>query len=326
MGDFLNKEEIDTLLSAVSTGRIPEKKQKKTAVPYNFKRPALVSKEQIRVLEFLHEDFLRSCGVKFSNHLRTTVEFEVLAIEQLTYIEFIASLAEPTYILVLDLKPLSGQIILEINPSLTFCMVDRLLGGTGKSFQEPRELTNIEYSIMDKVVNLIMESLCQTWQHVVPLDLKVSSRESNPQFVQIVSGDELVISITFRVHMEGISGIMNICYPVSTLKPVLPRLDPQRWASEKKKEETNESLKILQQELSDTRVEVVAELGSSEITLLDFLRLTPGDVISLNQSIDENLLVKIQGSPKFYAFPGRTGRRKAVQITSYFKEEKNNGR
>jgi len=331
MADFLDKEEIEALLSAVSQGRIPKKAKKRepsyqeTATSYNFKRPALVSKEQIRVLEFLHEDFLRNCEVKLSNYLRTTVELEIIAIEQLTYVEFIASLAEPTYIGVLDAEPLSGQIILEINPLLIFSIVDRLLGGSGRGTQEPRELTSIEHFIMDKVVTLVMEALKEAWKHVVSLHLTFKTKESNPQFVQVVSGGELVIPIIFKVNMRESFGIMNICYPVSTLKPVLPRLNPQRWISEKKEKIGNETLRLLQKKLSNTQVEVIVELGRSNITILDFLNLAPGDVIRLNQPIDQDLIIKIQGSPKFYALPGTVGRRKAVKVTSYIKKEDEDG-
>jgi len=327
MGDVLSREEIEALLSAVSQGKIPEREKKeepsyeKTVISYNFKRPALVSKEQIRVLELLHEDFIRSYGVKLSNYLRTTVELEIIAVDQLTYTEFIASLSEPTYMVVLNVEPLSGQIILEVNPSLIFSIVDRLLGGSGKNSQEPRELTNIEHSIMDKVIALAVEALQEAWKHVISFQLAVRTKESNPQFVQIVSGGELVIPIILKVNMGENSGIMNVCYPVSTLKPIIPRLNPQRWVSEKEKKTREESFKLLQKKLSDTQVEIIVELGRAEVTILDFLRLAPGDVIRLNQSVDQDLVVRVQDFPKFYASPGRVGRRKAVQITSWVKQE-----
>lgn len=337
MADILSKEEIETLLSAVSKGKIPQKEKKappaykKAASLYNFKRPALVSRDQIRVLEFLHEEFIRSCGVKLSNYLRTTVEVEIVAVEQLTYTEFIASLSEPTYIVTIDAKPLSGQIILEINPFLCFSIVDRLLGGSGKNSQEVRELTRIEQSIMEKVTGLILRALEEAWQHVISFKLEVKSRNSNPEFVQIVSGGELVILLIFKVNMGENYGIFNICYPFSTLRPLLPQLSPQRWLSHQrwlsqKKGTTEErDFKLLQRKITGTNVEVVVDLGQAEITILDFLRLAPGDVIILNKSVNEDLLVKVQGFPKFYASPGRVGKRKAVKITSWFKKEEDDG-
>jgi len=308
MGDVLSKEEIEMLLSAVSQGKVPQGKKKgempykKIAISYNFRRPALVLKEQTRVLEFLHEDFTRSCGVKLSGYLRTTVELEIIATEQLTYTEFIASLSEPTYIAVIDASPLSGQIILEINPSLVFSIVDRLLGGSGEGLQEFRELTSIEHTIMDKVVSLVLNALKEAYEHIVSLG-------------------ELVIVVILKVNMGENSGIMNICYPVSTVKPILPRLNPQQWAYARENKAGEGNLEVLQKKLSDTKVEVTVELGRAEVSILDFLRLVPGDVIRLDQPVEKALVVRVQGFPKFYASPGRMGRRRAVQIVSFIKKE-----
>lgn len=332
MGDILSKEEIEVLLSAVSQGRIPEKEKKKglsykkAAISYNFKRPALVSKEQVKVLELLHEDFTRSYGVKLSNYLRTTVELEIIAVDQLIYTEFIASLSEPTYLVVFDVEPLSGQIVLEVNPFLIFSIVDRLLGGSGKNFQEPRELTPIEHSIMNKVITLTKLALQEAWKHIIPFQLTIQAKESNPQFVQIVPGGELVIIIIFKVNMGESSGIMNVCYPVSALKPILSKLNPQRWISEREERSGEKNFKQIQRSLSDIQLEVSVELGRAKISVLDFLRLAPGDVICLSQPVDKDLVVKVQDLPKFYALPGRVGRRKAVQITSLIEQEGKDGR
>lgn len=330
MGDMLSKGEIEALLSAVSQGKVPlvkSEKEKltyqKTVTSYNFKRPSLVSKEQIRVLELIHSDFTRDYAVKLSNYLRTTVEIEIADIEQLTYTEFIASLSEPTYLAILNSDPLPNQIVVEVNLSLVFSIVDRLLGGSGKNSQEPRELTGIEHSIMDKVITLAIQALQETWRHIVPVKFTLSSRESNPQFVQIIPGGELVILIIFEVNMGENSGIMNICFPYTTLEPVLYKLNPQHWVLSDSKRSGEDSFKLLQKNLSDTQVEMVVELGTAKITVLDFLKLASGDVIRLNQPVNQDLLIKVEGFPKFYGLPGRVGRRRAVQITSMFNKEDN---
>ena len=331
MGDMLSKEEIEALLSAVSEGKVPLAKggkekssYKKTAISYNFKRPLLVSKEQIRVLELIHSDFTRDYAVKLSNYLRTTVEIEIADIEQLTYTEFIASLSEPTYLAVLDADPLPTQILIEVNLFLVFSMVDRLLGGSGKTSQEPRELTGIEHSIMDKVITLAIQVLQETWKHVIPVKFTLDTKESNPQFVQIIPGGELVVLIIFEVNMGEVSGIMNICFPYTALEPILPKLSPQQWILGNTRRSEKESLKLLQKNLSETQVEVAVELGIAEITILDFLKLAPGDVVRLNQPVHQDLIVKVEGFPKFYALPGRMGKRRAIQITSIFNKQEDN--
>jgi len=324
MGEILSKEEIEALLSAVSSGKVAtEKKKEKTSekivISYDFKRPSIISKEQIRIVRVLHENFTRIFTIKLASYLRTMVEFEIVAIDQLSYIEFVSSLSNPTYIVILNMEPLQGQIAIEVDPSLTFSIIDRLLGGKGKSLPEARELTDIEHSIMEKVINLVLDCLKEAWQRIGIFNFKIKSKESNPQFVQIVPARETAILITMEAKIGEIGeniGIMNICIPYTTMEPILLRLNPKQWASEKKKETIDEVQKNIQKNLKKTKVAIITEIGRAKITILDFLKLSIGDVLQLEQNIKEDLVVKVEDLPKFYGHPGRIGRKIGIQITS----------
>ena len=147
--DVLSQSEIDKLLSALSDGTVSaedvkaDEEQKKIKM-YDFKRPDKFAKDQIRTLFMLHESFSRLLNTYLSTHLRTLVNVEVASVEQLTYQEFVQSLANPSVISVLAVPPLKGNIIMEINTEIAFAFIDRVFGGEGKTGLKPRVLTEIE--------------------------------------------------------------------------------------------------------------------------------------------------------------------------------------
>jgi len=329
MGEVLSKEEIEALLSTVSSGKISLKQakenilQKKTVVSYDFKRRTRVSKDRIRTLELLHEDFIRTYTVKLANYLRTMVKLSILSVDQLTYAEFIASLSEPTYVAILKAEPLPGQIILEIDPSFSFSIIDRLLGGPGMSLEEAREFTDIEHSIIEEVVNLALNCLQQAWQRIISLRFKIESKESNPQFVHIAHPAEIVILITMKAEIEKSSGIMNICLPCATIEPILSKLSPHEWTSEVRRQPAEKTGELMKKNLEKIRVKIAVQLGTVEISMRDFLQLKVGDVVPLDQRIQRDLTIKVGDVPKFRGSPGHLGRRKAIQITSKINVEEN---
>jgi len=327
MGEILDKEEVEALLSAVSSGNVKKATEdileKKSAVVYDFKRRTKISKDRIRTLELLHENFIRVYTVKLANYLRTMVELNIISVDQLTYAEFIASLSEPTYLAVLSAEPLPGQIILEIDPSLSFSIIDRLLGGSGTGSEEARELTEIEHSLMKEVVSLALSCLEQAWQRIIPLQLKMEVRESNPQFVHIAHPGEMAILVTMKSMVGESPGVMNICIPCATIEPILPKLSPYEWTSETRKQLPEKVGEFMKRNLEKTKIKITVELGTATINMRDFLQLKIGDVVLLEQRIKQDLVLKVEDFPKFRGSPGRLGKRKAIQITSKISSEEN---
>ena len=327
MGEMLSREEVEKLLSAVSSGKISVRETrkvfKKTATPYDFRQADIVPKDQIRLLERIHQNFIHIYVTPLANYLRTIVEFELIKVEQIKFIEFMVSLPNPTYINILDLSPLKGRAILEINPSLTFAIIDLLLGGLGRGADEARELTDIEHSIMEKVVFLTLDYLKQAWKPIFPFVFKVQSTETNPQFAQIVGGEERVISITMEGRIGKSSGLMNLCIPYLTIKPIISKLASQYRAFSDYESVDKEQNSSMEKAMGKVEVTLVAELGKSQITIKDFLQLGVGDVIRLGQNIHQNIIVKVENSPKFYAIPGRVGKQMAVQVSSLVEPKDN---
>ena len=319
--DVLSQSEIDKLLSAISTGDVSaeeikkEDEQKKVKV-YDFKRPDKFSKDQIRTLYMLHENFARLLNTYLSTHLRTMVNVEVASVEQLTYQEFIQSLTNPSVIGVVAVPPLKGNIIMEINTGISFSIIDRVLGGKGENTIKPRVLTEIEIAIMRRVIDRALDQLKEVWTNVVRFEPKLEATEDNPQFVQIVPPSDMVVIITLQMKVGDVEGFMNICMPYLVLEPVMSKLTTTFWvASSVSGEDNPEQVEVLKRRIEKTYVPFIVELGEINISIREFLTLGFGDVLQLDTKVKDELRCKVGTHTKFYCRPGTSGKRSAVQIT-----------
>ncbi len=327
MTEVLSQEEIDQLLTAISTGEIETEEALKKAESrkikiYDFKRPDKFSKDQIRTLQMMHETFARLTTTSLSAQLRTIVHVHVASVDQLTYEEFLRSIPNPTTLAVINMDPLKGSAILEIDPSITFTIIDRLFGGPGEASKINRELTDIELSVIEGIIVRILGNLREAWSNVIDLRPRLGNIETNPQFAQIVPPSDMVVLITLETKVGDVEGMTNFCIPYLTIEPIISKLSAQYWYSSIRKGGTTENLAILKKRLENVYIELIAELGSMDITVRDVLNLQKGDIIKLETvKVDDNMVLKIGNRKKFYARPGVVGSRKAVQIVGKIQEE-----
>ncbi len=320
MAEILTQEEVDALLAALQQGEeldfdtLPEKfTPQKTAVPYNFKRPDRISKDQIRFLQFLHDRFARNFSSVLSTYLRSIVEVELTSIEQITYSEFLMALPDPTFFCVLGVYPLEAKFALEINPALVFPIIDRLLGGPGEPVEEVRPLTDLEMDLMDGVVNRALDELEKVWEDVIEdVEFVVEVKESSPHLIQIVAPNEVVVLITFEIRIGEVKGMMNLCIPAIALEPISSNLGIEMFTGTR--EVSEEDRRRVREHVEETVVEVEGILGTVVLTVGDILELEEGDVIRLDTFVDSLLPVLVGGVPKFLARVGAKRGRKAVKI------------
>lgn len=319
--DVLSQSEIDQLLSAISTGVVSaeeikdEEKQKKIKI-YDFKRPDKFSKDQIRTLYMLHENFARLLNTYLSTHLRTMINVNVASVEQLTYEEFVRSLSNPSVIGILDMAPLKGNVILEMNPNITFSIIDRLFGGAGEALSKIRALTDIEEVVVRKIMNKALENFKEAWQNVVQITPHLEAIETNPQFTQIVPPSDMVVIITLQVKIGEVEGLMNICIPYLVLEPIMAKLTTTFWvAASVLKEDNPEQIEILQRKIRKTYVPMSVELGSIDVSIHEFLNLVVGDVLQFETKVGSELSLIVGNRPKFWCRPGVSGKNVAVQIS-----------
>jgi flagellar motor switch protein FliM len=320
MTEVLSQDEIDQLLTAISSGDVePEEAhqptdQRKIKI-YDFKRPDKFSKEQIRTVSIMHETFARLTTTSLSAQLRSLVQVHVASVDQLTYEEFIRSIPNPTTLAVINMDPLKGSAILEIDPAITFSIIDRLFGGQGEGTKVTRDLTDIEQSVMEGIIVRVLGNMREAWSQVIDLRPRLGQIETNPQFAQIVPPTEMVVLVTLETKVGDVEGMMNFCIPYLTIEPIISKLSAQYWYSSVRRGTTTENLNILRERLSTIEVTVVAEIGAMDLTVRDVLSLRAGDVIRLQHTRTRDpMIVKVGNRPKFIGKPGLVGKKLAVQI------------
>lgn len=319
--DVLSQSEIDQLLSALSTGVVSaeemkvEEKQKKVKV-YDFKRPDKFSKDQIRTLYMLHENFARLLNTYLSTNLRTLVNISVASVEQLAYEEFIRSLSNPSVIGIFNMSPLKGNVIFEINPNIAFSIIDRLFGGEGTVISKIRTLTDIEESIIRKVIAKSLDNLQEAWKHVVNTEPRLEVIETNPQFTQIVPPNDMVVIVTLQTQIGQVEGLINICIPYLVLEPIMSKLTTTFWvASSIAKQAHPEQVDILEKKIKKTYVPLAVELGTINLSVRELLSLNINDVLKLDTTVGSELKVIVGRKAKFLCHPGTANKKVAVQIS-----------
>ena len=323
-GEILSQNEIDALLSAISTGEMDADDLKKEEVEkrvkvYDFKRALRFSKDQIRSLTRIHENFARLLTTYFSAQLRTYVQISVASADQLPYEEFIRSIPKMTILNIFEVPPLDGRIILEVNPNIAYTMMDRVLGGRGSSVNKVDSLTEIETKIMSNLFEKAFENLQEAWETIVEIEPVMTEFEVNPQFLQLASPNDTVVVISLNTQIGDTTGMINICIPHVVLEPIIPKLSEHYWMQTSQKERQPEEIKVLEKRIKDSELPIVTELGSTDITIQDFLLLDVGDVIDLNQPIDHPLVIKVGDVPKYTGQPGKIGKKNAIQILDILK-------
>jgi flagellar motor switch protein FliM len=326
MTEVLSQDEIDQLLTAISAGDVeaeeaPKPAEQRKIKIYDFKRPDKFSKEQIRTVSIMHETFARLTTTSLSAQLRSLVQVHVASVDQLTYEEFIRSIPNPTTLAVINMDPLKGSAILEIDPAITFSIIDRLFGGKGESAKVSRDLTDIEQSVMEGIIVRVLGNMREAWSQVIDLRPRLGQVETNPQFAQIVPPTEMVVLVTLETKVGDVEGMMNFCIPYLTIEPIISKLSAQYWYSSVRRGATTENLNILRERLATVEVSVVAEVGSMQLTVREVLALSVGDVIRLpNVRATDPMVLKIGNQPKFLCKPGVVGKKLAVQIIKKLEE------
>lgn len=290
--------------------------QRQRVVAYDFKRPERVGKEQMRALQSLHEGFARNFGASLSALLRTIVEAKLISVDQLTYSEFVYSLEIPTCFNLLKPAPLEGNWILDISPSLLYPIIDRMLGGAASAESTlKRPLSEIELRLTSRITGAFLRDLTSAWSNAVSLLVEVQRVESNPQLVQIVPPNEVVILVSFELTMGKTRGMVNLCIPFNTIERIGSKLTNNSWIGYASSRSTDASQKQLTQMIGQSVTEIVVTLARSSLRTTDLLNLQVGDIVSTEKDISEPLEVEIQGLIKFNAKAGSLKGRKAIEIT-----------
>lgn len=340
MAKILSQEEVDALLrshakggkAAPAAASAPERTQagaaqkakkaqlQKKVSLYNFRRPDRVSREQMRTLHFMHDRFARNFSSSLSAYLRTITEVNLVSVEQLSYQEFLLSVPDPTCFNAISIRPLEGAFALEVNPQLVFPIIDKMLGGPGEPLKQMRTMTDIEQSIFDGVLKLMLDDLREAWRGIIDLEFKIQARETSPQLIQIVAPNEVVLLVVFEVKMGSVVGMVNLAIPSIILEPVAGKFDQEMYTGYKKSSNFEEA-RMLMESIKRCDMAVCAEIRGTNLRLSDILALQVGDLIPLTQRFDAPLDLTLDGIPRFKGYVALNANQKRIFQISNMKQE-----
>ncbi len=325
MGEVLSQSEIDNLLKALSTGELDaedyKNKDEKQVKAYDFARPSKFSKEHLRTLEIIFEHYGRLLYTNLPAYLRKNVQVEVMNSEAVAYSEFSNALSNPVLLGIVDFEPLKGNIVIELATNLGYAIIDRMLGGEGESLDKKREFSEIEIILIERIMTICVDLLREPWQTVVAIQPRLTRIETNPQFAQIISPSEMIAIVTLNLKIGEVEGLMNICLPYICLEEVMDKLNTKYWFSTMKEKDENTYEEVIETLISKAEIPIRAILGSSTISVNDFVNIQKGDIIKLNSRVGEELDVYVGNIKKFKALPGTSNDDYAVRVTSIIREE-----
>ncbi len=330
MADLLSQNEIDNLLSEMTSGRIQVEdvisgKFKTSEVSnYDFRRPNRISKNQLRTLQTVHENFAEVFGYYLVSKLQSLISVEVTSLDQLFYSEFILSVSNPSCLYVFDIVGTDGNGILEISPQLALVIVEKLLGGSADSIPKPRSITPIEQAVIRGLIEHGLSDLGNAWKSISEINFRYSRLEMEADFVQVAPSSEIVLVVSFDVNVGVNTYMMNLCFPTFALEEVLTKLNRQQVTSSNvtiPMKKRRENFQMLHKQISTTFLPVVAELAKTSIKVGELLSLESGDIIKLDKRINEEVEILINEKRKLAGRPGSVEGKKAIRITRALKEE-----
>lgn len=324
MGEVLSQSEIDNLLAALSNGELDTDNMNdssdKQIKNYDFKRPTKFSKEHLRTLEMIYEHYGRLLSTNLPVYLRKSVQVTVASSETVIFSEFTNALSNPVILGIVNFQPLNGTVIIELASQLGFAMIDRMLGGTGNPLEKNRDFTEIEMTIVEKMMVVCMQLMREPWRNVVDLNPVMERIETNSQFAQVIAPNDMVAIVTLNVKIGDVEGFMNICLPFFTLESVMDKLNTKFWYANMQKQDEEDFEEYIEALIKRVDVPIKAVLGKAQISVNDFVNLQVGDIIRLDSGVDDDLKVYVGNLEKFTALPGSNKDRYAVRVTSVIRE------
>lgn len=326
MGEVLSQNEIDSLLNALNTGELDVEEFKssqttKQVKEYDFARPSKFAKEHLKTLEIIFEHYSRLVSTTLPAYLRHSCQVDVINSEAISYYEFSNALSNPILFGIVDFSPLKGSIVMELSNNVGYAIIDRLLGGKGDSLDKSRDYSEIELSIIERIMTILIELMIEPWKNVVELDPLLEKIETNSQFAQVISPNEVIALITLNLKIGKVEGLLNVCIPFICIEAVLDKLNTKFWYSSMRKTNVEIYNDIIEKQIASARIPIKAVFGKTTISVRDFINLQKGDIVKLEQKIDDNLSVLVGDIKKFEAKPGVFEGYNAVKITSVLRKE-----
>ena len=312
---FLSQEEVDALLEGVtgeSQKSVEEAPQEGEVRPYNISSQERIVRGRMPTMEIVNERFARNLRIGLFNFIRRSPEVSVGSVSVQRYSAFLRELAVPTNFNIVAIRPLRGNGLIVCEPALVFGIIDTLYGGTGK-FQtriEGRDFSATEQRVINRLVDVITTEYKKAWKGIYPLELEYQRSEMQPQFANIATPSEIVISTSFQLEIGDIAGAIHFCVSYATMEPIGEVLysSTQGDSMEVDKRWVN----VLTREIQAAEVTLVAELARADATIEQLLAMKPGDFIELDRA--PRIQATIDGVPVFECQYGTHNAKYAIRI------------
>lgn len=312
---FLSQEEVDALLEGVtgeSQKLVEEVHERGEVRSYNISSQERIVRGRMPTMEIVNERFARNLRVGLFNFIRRSPEISVGPVTVQRYSAFLRELAVPTNFNIVAIRPLRGSGLIVCEPALVFGVIDTLYGGIGK-FQsriEGRDFSATEQRVINRLVDVITDEYKKAWKGIYPLELEYQRSEMQPQFANIATPSEIVVSTSFQLEIGEITGAIHFCMPYATLEPIRDVLYSSTQGDSI--EVDRRWVNVLTQEIQAAEITLVAELARADATIEQLLAMKPGDFIELDRQ--PRIQVTVDGVPVFECQYGTHNAKYAIRI------------
>ena len=321
---ILSQEEIDALLNAMDSGEVPleeepeENNAKAEARLYDLTSQSLMLRDQFDALDEVYDKFINLLNVALASSLQRAIEVKLVSKEIVKFGEFLQAFANPTGFSIYTMEPLIGSAMLALEPNLGFALIDCMFGGKGKPLAKIREFTQIEQRMLNRIYLEVLRELERAWAVAYHIRFVQKKTETKPEFVNLVSPNDLVLTFVFSINGEQFSGNIHVCTPFLMLEPIKDKLSSRYLREKDRAHAFKDQLAWL---LKDTQVNMVAELGKTVQTIGQILEMDVDEIVKIDTGPQDPVVLKVEGVPKFLGMPGVVKGNRAVQITDKIKKE-----
>jgi flagellar motor switch protein FliM len=319
MEKILSQEEIDQLFKASQGAAAKPATTSRTVRDCDFRQAGQLDQDQVRQVTLLHETFAPTMANSLGAYLRVGMAANLVAVEQITFGEFLTRMPEQTYFSTLLMAPLEDVSGIQVDLQLLFPMIDVLLGGSGKGISEPRDLTEIEEQILETVVGLICKEMQSTWQQTLPLEFRLGERQKQSQVMTLLMPGERVLYLSFEVVLNETRGLLNFVFPALVSNMLLRKLAQQGNA--RRRTPTRQCGTRAREILLDCAFDVDLRIKDIPLRIESLLELEPGKVLPLFHPANAPISLCVNERAIFSAVPVRCGanrggllQRKAVNL------------
>jgi len=312
---ILSQDEVDALLQGI-TGESQKLEQEELPTGgirnYDIASQERIVRGRMPTMEIIGERFARNIRIGLFNFIRKSPEVSINGIKVQKYSAFLREIVVPTNFNIVSVRPLRGSGLIVCDPSIVFSVIDALFGGVGKFHTriEGRDFSATEQRVIERLVDCIIAEYRRAWHGIYPLELDYQRSEMQPQFANIATPSEIVVSSSFTLEIGETSGTIHFCIPYSTLEPIRDVLysSIQGDSSEPDRRWVN----LLKEQIKSAEVDLVAELGTAQATVEQLLSFKPGDFVELD--LLPMIQAKVDGVPVFDCHYGTAEGHYAIKI------------